>query len=73
MNECKGNQQQQQHICHPHHRDHPHRHCQLQPLFYALTFEYLVSSFWNHLGRIMRFGFVGRDVSPGVDFELSKY
>jgi hypothetical protein len=34
-------------------------------------FEYLVPSWWNCLGRV-RYDLIGRNVSLGVDFGVSK-
>jgi hypothetical protein len=38
----------------------------------APRFECLVPSWWNCLGRIRRCRFVGRGMSPGVGFKVSK-
>lgn len=41
-------------------------------MVHRLMFEYLVPSWWNHLGRIPRDGLVGGGVSLGVGFAVSK-
>lgn len=35
-------------------------------------FEYLVPSWWNSLGRARRYGLIGRGMSLGMGFEVSK-